>query len=154
MEGRSWSPGNRRSLWSAFGVLMRKPLAIVALLGLFLIGCSDTPVQPSPYTETRNGTVAAFGTNRETMSTPRAGTLTVELTWPDSSVDLDLYLAPTTCMNLYPQSGCGVLASSTKAGTTSETLTRNVLAGESFAIFIDNVSASKDQGYSVNFSIR
>src|SRR5262245_32641899 len=107
-------------------------------------GSSNTgsiPTGPSggsgdPFAQTIPGTVSIFGTNRHPASAPRAGQMRVSLTWT-AGVDLDLYLAPSSCQKLYPQTACGILAKSDASAGTSEVVSRAVTAGESFAIFVD-----------------
>ena len=122
------------------------------LMILGAAGCSS-PTKPSPFSTNFTGTVTPFGTARETVTVPRAGAMSVQLTWSDAAVDLDLYLAQTSCNTLYPQAACGILAASTSSSTT-ETLTRNVSTGESFAIFVDNLSISKPAAYTINVSVQ
>ena len=134
---------------------MAKRLAVLLFVCVAAAGCgSSSPVAPSAFSQNVNGTVAAFGASRETVTAPRAGTMTVQLSWTDLSVDLDLYLAATSCTALYPQSGCGILASSANGGTTKETLTRNVASGDSFSIFVDNLNVSKAADYSISITIQ
>jgi hypothetical protein len=77
----------------------------------------------------------------------------VNLTWT-AGVDLDLYLAPSSCQALYPQAACGIIAKSDASAGTSEVVTRAVTAGESFAIFVDNLSQTSTAGYSVDVRIQ
>ena len=132
---------------------MAKRLGIL-LFCVYVGGCAASPTRPSPFSQNLTGTVAAFDTSRQTLAAPRAGALTVQLAWPDAAVDLDLYLAPVTCTVLYPQSGCGILAASTTAGSTTETVTRNVSSGENFTIFVDNLSVSRSTDYTISITIQ
>ena len=125
---------------------------LVFLLTILCAGCSGSPIKPSAFNTTFTGTVTPFGTSRETLQVPRAGAMTVSLTWSDPSVDLDLYLAPTSCTTLYPIASCGILAAATSTSTT-ETLNRNVASNENFAIFVDNLNISKPAAYTIAVSI-
>lgn len=133
---------------------MTKRLAVLLFFCVAAAGCGSSPIAPSPSTQNFTGTVAAFDTARQTFSVPRAGTMTVTLSWSNVAVDLDLYLVPTSCTALYPQSACGVLASSATANNTKETLTRNVASGENYAIIVDNLSASQGADFSLTVTIQ
>jgi hypothetical protein len=78
--------------------------------------------------------------------------LTARLTWADTSLDLDLYLAVAACTDLYSGS-CTIVASSTASRGGSEEITRTVAAGESYAIFVDNLDPTRPQGYTITITI-
>ena len=131
-----------------------KNLLIVATLALTMASCSSSPTAPSAFTSTLTGTIAIFGTDLRTLSIPQSGTLTLTLTWADSTVDLDLYLAPSTCTNLFSAT-CGVLVSSVlPVGTTTETVSRAVTSGQTFSVFVDSLSLTKTQAWSVAVKIQ
>ena len=72
-----------------------KRACVAALAMSVLAGCggSESPVSPggdTPYTQTLTGTVAVFGEAGHPLTVPRAGDMTVRLTWADSTVELDL----------------------------------------------------------------
>ena len=57
-------------------------------------------------------------------------------------MDLDLYLTVGSCTtSLYPMASCRVLLASDNAAGTVETITRTVVNGEAFQIWVDNVSS-------------
>src|SRR5215207_7360340 len=105
--------------------------ALLALSALFLFGCgSDAPFSPgggSRYSQTVAGSVAVFGETRHPLTVPVSGDLTLRLTWANANVDLDLYLASSSCTeSMYPLSTCGVILASLSSSGTSETITRRV----------------------------
>lgn len=96
----------------------------------------------------------AFQVSRHAWTPSRTGSLSVSLAWPDTTVDLDLYVAPASCLTLYPQTPCGVLASSRGATGSSETVVVTVQAGQALALFVDNLDVSRAQGYTLSMSQR
>jgi hypothetical protein len=120
-------------------------------------GNGSTPSGPSgtpPYNQTVPGNVAAYGVNRHALTVPRSGNMTVRLTWQDGSVDLDLYLTASGCMELYPQSACNILANSTALAGTSEQVTRSVSGNDTLAVFVDNLDLNRGQAYTVTIEIQ
>ena len=69
------------------------------------------------------------------------------------STDLDLYLAPSSCQNLYPMSQCAVIVASNSSSGTQEVVARGVSSGESYAIFVDNLSPTAANTYNLNITI-
>jgi hypothetical protein len=131
--------------------------AVLAMAVLSLAGCSgddngdgDNPNAPSsqPFTTTITGNVAAFAVARHAFTAPRAGSMRLTLTWTGSA-DLDLYLAPSTCQNLFPLGQCGVLAESDAATGNQEVVTRTVANGDNYAIFVDSFAATGANAYSI-----
>ena len=59
------------------------------------------------------------------------------LVWNDPAIDLDFYLTSAGCP--YPPVGC-LLAISDAQGTTSETVSRSVTAGQAYRLWVDNFS--------------
>jgi hypothetical protein len=134
---------------------MKRMLTCVVLtLTLGACGADDStgPSEP-PYTQTVTGTVTTFGSTVHAFTIPRSGTLSLTLSWSDVGVDLDLYLAPSSCTSLYPISNCGVLASSNGASATRELITRPVVAGQTFSVWVDNLSPSRSMNYTLNVLI-
>jgi hypothetical protein len=125
-------------------------------LALFSVtACSSSgPTSPSnpAYTQTLPGTVSLFGTTRHALSIPRSGNMRLTLTWTGST-NLDLYLAPASCQNLYPLAQCGVLVTSNSATGSQEVITRGVTSGEAYAIFVDNLSLVAANTYTLNIEI-
>jgi hypothetical protein len=68
-----------------------------------------------------------------TQTGPYQGTLL----WNDASIDLDLYLTSPGCA--YPPTGC-LLDISDTSGTNTEQITRSVVAGETYRLWVDNFS--------------
>jgi hypothetical protein len=99
--------------------------------------------------EALGGSVAPFGTTQHAITVARAGTLNLRLTWADAAGDLDLYLAPATCTQLYPKSRCGVLASSELQGGNSEQIAFRLNAAGSYAVFIDSLDSSRTHAYTL-----
>jgi hypothetical protein len=132
---------------------MLRNLALAALLAS-ASACGSSTTSPSAYNQTVTGSVDVFGTNRHSLSTPRSGTMTLTLSWQDALVDLDLYLANTSCTVLYPKSSCSIVQSSSMSGGTSERISRTVSSGESYNIFVDNLSVSRTQTYTLTINIQ
>jgi hypothetical protein len=126
-----------------------KKFLFVVSVAISLAGCSKSPTAPSTFTQTVPGTVSIFGTNLHPLTIGQNGTLTLTLTWASPAVDLDLYLAPSSCTSLYPKTSCGILTSSEAIGTTSEFVSRVVTSGQTFSVFVDNLSTTTAQAYSI-----
>jgi hypothetical protein len=139
-------------------------LTTTVLFAVVASGCGGggdaNPVAPTsagtpPVTQTITGTVAAFGSARHSLGVTHAGNMTLRLTWADSTVDLDLYLtAPGCTTDLYPMSACGVLLTSDGSSGTQETIARGVSNGEQFQIWVDNLSATLPQSYTLSMVIQ
>lgn len=129
-------------------------LVCVILLSVLVSACGKSTTAPSAYNQTITGSVDVFGTNRHALSITRAGTMTLSVTWQDSTVDLDLYLASTTCTSLYPKSSCNIIQSATSASGLTEQISRTVASGESYNIFVDNLSLTRTQSYSISINIQ
>jgi hypothetical protein len=129
-------------------------LIAVALVALLAVQCADNPAgaSPTPFTQTMTGTVAAAGTSRQVLAIPRSGNLVLTLSWP-GAVDLNLYLAPSSCSALNPKSQCNVLLQSNYS-TSQESIARPVKDGEAFSVFIENVSTSSSSSYTLNIRIQ
>jgi hypothetical protein len=134
--------------------------AVIALAALLAAACGGNDVtapSPSPsdgpFNQTINGSVSMFGTTRHPLTVTRSGPMTVRLSWATSTVDLDLFLAPSTCVELYPTSACGVLAASDSATGMTEEIRRPVTAGETFSIFVDNLNPTQPQTYTITVAI-
>ena len=126
---------------------------LLAIAVLSLTACGS-PTKPSEqqYTQTMSGTVSVFGTTRHALTIPRSGQMRLTLSWTGST-DLDLYLAPSSCQNLYPMSQCAVIVASNSSSGTQEVIARGVSSGESYAIFVDNLSATAANTYNLNITI-
>lgn len=129
---------------------------VFVLLAMSLSGCGSSPIAPSnpAYNQTVTGSVDVFGTNRHALSIPRSGNMTLTLTWQDSVVDLDLYLSNSSCTSLYPMASCGILQSSSSSISTIERVSRTVSSGETYNVFVDNLSRTRTQSYSLAISIQ
>lgn len=126
---------------------------IPTFLAVLALHCADNPASssPAPFTDTITGTVAAAGTSRQALSIPRSGDLLLTLKWT-GAVDLNLYLAPSSCSALNPKSQCNVLLES-HVGTSQEAIARAVRQGESFSVFVENMSASQTSSYTLDIRI-
>ena len=60
------------------------------------------------------------------------------LMWVDPTIDLDFYLTSSGCP--YPPTGC-LLAISDAVGVNVESVTRPVIAGQSFRLYVDNFTS-------------
>src|SRR5262249_38715337 len=65
----------------------------------------------------------------------QTGRYTGTLVWDDPAIDLDLYLTSPGCP--YPPTSC-LLSVSDAVGTISEAVTRSVVAGQAFRLYVDN----------------
>jgi hypothetical protein len=98
--------------------------------------------------------VGVFGETRHPFVAPASGTLTPRLTWNDPSVDLDLYLASSSCsLSLYPLNTCDILGQSVAATGTSETITRSVSGGQQYQVWVDNLNPTTAMNYSLSIEI-
>jgi hypothetical protein len=147
------SPGERMKFTRP-----RPPYLAVLLAVTVACAGDEGPTAPSigsvqPYTQTLGGTVDVLGLSYHTLTIPRAGQMSLLLTWTDPTIDLDLHLAPPGCTNLYPMATCGVLLSSdTAVGVIKEGFARSVSNGETFTIWIDNFS-DRATTYTLNLTI-
>jgi hypothetical protein len=137
----------RRTLlrWAVLAVL---PVAVAACDG----GGPTSPSQGGPYTQTVTGMVSVFGTTRHTLDVPRSGDMRLTLSWTGLT-DLDLYLTVPTCQSLYPQPQCGIILASKSTLGTQEVISRTVNQGESYAIFVDNLSTTIANNYTLDIRI-
>ena len=139
---------------------MLRHVIVVGLIASVLApacGSSDSPTGPSvggDFSQTISGTVDVFSETRHPFSVPTSGDLTLRLTWGDGGVDLDLYLANSSCsVSLYPLNNCGIVAQSIASSGTSETITRVVSAGQQYQVWVDNLSPTSSQNYTLSIAI-
>lgn len=128
-------------------------LVISILVSLWGCGGPSAPSQNQPYTQSISGTVSVFGTTRHARTIPRNGQMRLTLSW-QGSTDLDLYLTNSSCQALYPKSQCSVLLASDSAVGTQEVIARSVASGETYGIFVDNLSASNANSYTLDIRIQ
>ena len=141
--------------------MLRLSFFVLLIATLVPAGCgsSDSPTGPSvggpsTFSETLPGTVAVFSESRHAFSAPISGNLTLRLTWGDGSVDLDLYLANSSCsMSLYPLDNCDIVAESIASTGTSETVRRTVAAGQQYQVWVDNLSLTTTMNYTLSIVI-
>jgi hypothetical protein len=122
---------------------------------MFVAGCGGgggSPTAPAPFNQTVAGTVSSFGYTQHPLSAPREGTMTLTLSW-QGSADLDLYLTSSSCVDIYPEGRCPLLAVSDRASGNTEVITRTVARNETFKIWVDNFSFSP-QSYSISTQIQ
>jgi hypothetical protein len=138
-------PQPRRSSMRAF--------VPVLVLILATAGCGDGPAGLDDQLQTITGTVSVFGTTEHAISTSRAGTLDVTLTWANPAIDLDLYLTGPQCTG-YPPTDCTLLASSDRFTGTSENIQRTVASGEQFKVWVDNWDEALPSNYTLTVRVR
>ena len=114
-------------------------------------GGPAAPSGPAPFSQTITGNVGVFGTTFHPLVTPRAGNMTLRLNW-QGSVDLDLFLSGSGCGSLYPKNACGIVAAADGVANP-EVVARTVAAGESYRIWIDNLSLSQSMNYTLSITI-
>ena len=134
---------------------MRKALCVLVCVLAAACGGGDSPTAPTPpqpFNQTVTGTLNSFGYGHHPLTVPRAGNMTLNLSWP-SSADLDLYLTTSACQEIYPMGNCQFLAVSDRAGAGAESITRTVAAGETFKIWVDNF-AFNPQNYTLTINIQ
>ncbi len=95
------------------------------------------------------GTVEAFGFQGHSFSVADTGRMTATLTWPDASIDLDLYLTSASCTG-YPPANCTLLAVSNAVGTNVEQVSRNVFSGEQYTVWVDSFSLTRSSTYQID----
>ena len=140
--------------------MIRVGTALSLGLVLALSGCSSRGVlsagaTPSAGPRSTTHTVAAYRTNRHLVVAPRAGQMTIRLTWSDPSVDLELYLAAASCLELYPMRVCPIGPTSKSAvGAVEEVGRRIVTAGEQYSVFVDNLDPKRGQSYKLALEVR
>jgi len=137
-------------------------IAISVFACLVAVGCGGdggsptgpTNNAPVPFNQSSSATVSTFGTTYQPLNIPRSGTMTITLSW-GTNADLDLYLTPASCQgaNLYAPRDCQILAKSDRASGSSETITRSVNTGETFAVWVDNFAGSP-QNYTITLNIQ
>ena len=70
-------------------------------------------------------------------------------------MNLNLYLAPAGCTELPPTPGCDILAAAnTLSGVARETITRSVIAGETYTVWAVNLSGTQATAYTLSFTIQ
>jgi uncharacterized protein YfaP (DUF2135 family) len=130
---------------------------LLAIVVAFTAGCGG-PTAPAPYSQTISGTVSVFGSTYHPFTIPRSGQMSLSLTWSDPTIDLDLYLASPNCtqaIGLHPLANCGIiLASNSAVGVVREAIARSVNSGESYSIWVDNLSATKAATYTLDLTIQ
>ena len=138
--------------------MLRHSFLALVIAAVLQSGCgSDSPVGPSvggDFSETRSGSVAVFSETRHPLTIPQSGDMTLRLTWSDANVDLDLYLANASCsVSLYPLNNCDIVAQSIAETGTNETIARSVTSGQSYQIWVDNLSTTTAMNYTLSIEI-
>lgn len=141
--------------------MLRHTFLALLIAAIVQAGCgsSDSPTGPSvggdnAFSQTVTGTVDAFSETRHPFSVSVSGDLTLRLTWADGAVDLDLYLANSSCsVSLYPLGNCDIVAQSIAATGTSEVIGRAVSAGQSYQVWVDNLSPTTAMNYTLSIEI-
>ena len=82
-------------------------------------------------------TVTPFGVIAFDVLMTQTGLYQAVLVWDDPTIDLDLYLTTAGCP--YPPAAC-LLAISDATGTNAEAVSRSVVTGETYRLFVDNVN--------------
>lgn len=77
--------------------------------------------------------------------------MTLRLTW-SGGADLDLYLSRSSSTSLYPKASCSILAAADGLANP-ETVVRTVSSGESFKIWVDNLSTTQSANYTLTLNI-
>lgn len=137
---------------------MRRSSVSVILAAVVLAGCgSSSPTSPGGslgYSQNIAGSVSAFSETRHPLTIPVSGDMTVRLTWSSATVDLDLYLASSSCVvSLYPLETCGIVAQSIAANGASETIRQAVSAGQEYQLWVDNLSTTTAMNYTLSIEI-
>ena len=137
-----------------------RTLACLALVAVLNAACeggggSTTGPSSSPYNQTQTGNVAVYGITRHAVNVTRGGNLTVRLSWQDGAVDLDLYLAPSSCVELYP---LGHVWRPRHIGRDHWHIRTSRTVGEQrrqlFMLFVDNMSTTQEQNYTLTIGIQ
>jgi hypothetical protein len=99
------------------------------------------------FANAQTDTVTPFGVIAFDVLMTQTGTYQAALVWDDPTIDLDLYLTTAGCP--YPPGAC-LLAISDAAGTNTEAVSRSVVTGQTYRLFVDNVTPT---GRTTSFTI-
>lgn len=115
-----------------------------------LTGCNgSSPTGPSdPFVDTQSFLIGGLSAPRFGYQAPRSGRMTLEVSWGNPDVNIDLYMTPS-CPEL---TNCGILERSTATTGTRERVSRSVIEGEHLTFFVDNRSAM-NEAIAVRFAI-
>jgi hypothetical protein len=136
--------------------------AVVVVIAMLAAACSSSPNAPSPFTDQVSNTVQAgtpslgvVGFIRHDFNAPRAGSLSITLTWNNPAVDLDLWLSDANCSDVTTMvaGGCRVLGRSDSTVGASERVAATVAQGQTMRVWVLNYSPA-GQGYTLAFDIR
>jgi len=134
--------------------------ALAAMLVVVSAACSSSPTAPDPFTDSRSGSVNGSSGSliqgaSVDLTAPRAGTLTANLAWGSTAVDLDLFLTSNTCADITAlvNSQCTFLARSDASLGTSERVTQAVTSGQALRLWVLNFSTAP-QAFTISVDIR
>ena len=105
----------------------------------------------SQYLQTLIGTVGPCGYTDHALSSPVAGTATVDLAWPSPGVSLALYVRRPSHGSPEPPSGPFMASSSAESGMR-QTVSFRVEAHESFEVLVGS-HASRTQAYAITLTV-
>ena len=133
-------------------------VAFVFSMGLLASACgggSSSPTAPSNlpagFSQTQTGTAGIGQFFRHEILVGRTRTMSLRLTWQDPTVDVDLYLFDFDCVVV--SAACNLLATSNSSSGTSETINRTVTNGDRFQAYVENLSNTKAQTYTLTINI-
>lgn len=125
----------------------------IALSVLLMSACGgESPTAPAPFVLSQNVIIGAMYAPRISYQAPRSGRMTLEVSWADPAVNLDLYMTSTGCLELHPIANCGIIERSISTTGTREQVSRGVLEGENLTFYVDNRS-NVNQAADVRFAI-
>ncbi len=111
-------------------------LVLTAVLVCGGYACGSSPAAPSSQNTTFAGTIWVSDSQVfQPITVTKSGTMTVTLTWPSTTADLDLWLTDSSCSYLDVRN-CPDLGHSTHSGAGPETLTRTVTAGQTYRAWV------------------
>jgi hypothetical protein len=133
-------------------------MALVTLLAAGASVCSSTTAPSAPFTTTLTGTsVANFGLTSQQFTSDRVGIATVTLTYGTTASELDFLAAPTTCSggpftNSTPP--CPVLLAFLQSNLNPKVLTFGVAKSQVVTLWIQQVSGTAPQAFSIAVSLQ
>jgi len=98
------------------------------------------------------GSVGAYGDVNFLINMTATGTYQATLTWPDASIDLDLYLATPSCTTYAQLPNC-LLVFSDAVGVNFERIQYPVRNGEQYRLWVDNFDMNRGSNFSVEHFI-
>lgn len=136
----------------------RQALLTMSVVTVCLVsGCGKSPTEPSG-TNSQTATVPAQGLAFLPVDIFKTGTMTLTLTWTDSSKNLTLSLSDPNCMsccviNPTQPGSCLPIAQSALPSGTREEITRAVQVGDKFKAWVAN-GGNASESFTLTATVR